>query len=129
MKKVFPILFFVCILYSCGGNSDKNNTTNTDSTKTTTTQAADPEAAKGLELITKSDCFGCHKLTETSIGPAYALIAAKYKTITPENMDSMVTQINKGGAGRWGTVPMTPHPQIPREDAEAMVHYIMSIKQ
>jgi cytochrome c len=128
MKKVMAILSFAFLLNSCGGNSDKTSSTGTDTTKTTAAPATDPEAAKGLELITKSDCFGCHKLTEQSIGPAYAAIATKYKTITPENMDSMVTQINKGGFGRWGTVPMTPHPQVSREDAEAMVHYIMSIK-
>ncbi len=130
MKKVLIILSFAFMLNSCGGNSDKNNTTTNavDSTKTTATETKDPEATKGLGLISKSDCFGCHKLTETSIGPAYAAIAAKYKTITPENMDSMVLQINKGGFGRWGTVPMTPHPGISREDAESMVHYIMSIK-
>ena len=128
MKKLLAIFSFVFILTACGNNSDSKEKSTTDST-TAKTEIKDPEASKGLGLITKSDCFGCHKLTETSIGPAYALIAAKYKTITPENMDSMVTQINKGGFGRWGTVPMTPHPQISKEDAESMVHYIMSIKQ
>ncbi len=44
-------------------------------------------------------------------------------------MDSMVVQIIKGGFGRWGTVPMTAHPSISKEDAQSMVHYIMSIKQ
>ncbi len=120
----FSFMFFI----SCGNNNDtkEKSTTNSENTKT---EATDPEVAKGLELITKSDCFGCHKLTETSIGPAYSLIAAKYKTITPENRDSMVVQIKKGGFGRWGTVPMTAHPAISKEDAESMVHYIMSIKQ
>ena len=127
MKKLLVIFCFAFTVSSCGGNSDKKESTTTETTPAKT-EEKDPEVAKGLELISKSDCFGCHKLTETSIGPAYAAIAAKYKTITPENMDSMVTQINKGGFGRWGTVPMTPHPQVSREDAESMVHYIMSIK-
>lgn len=118
------VLFFT----SCGNNSDTKEKSSTDSSATTT-EVKDPEAAKGLELITKSDCFTCHKLTESSIGPSYAAVATKYKTITPENMDSMVTQINKGGSGRWGTVPMTAHPLISKEDAQSMVHYIMSIKQ
>ena len=121
---ISSFLFFI----SCGNNGDSKEKSTTNS-ETTKTEATDPEAAKGLELVTKSDCFGCHKLTETSIGPAYALIAAKYKKITPENMDSMVVQINKGGFGRWGNVPMTAHPGISKEDAQSMVHYIMSIKQ
>ena len=127
MKKLLIIFSFAFIFTGCGGNSDTKDKSASDSA-TTTTEVKDPKVAKGLELVAKSDCFGCHKLTESSIGPAYAAIATKYKTITPENMDSMVTQIIKGGAGRWGTVPMTAHPNMSKEDAEAMVHYIMSIK-
>ena len=43
-------------------------------------------------------------------------------------MDSIVTQIMKGGKGKWGNVPMMPHPAITKEDAQLMAHYIMSIK-
>lgn len=128
MKKVIIIFSLVLTITSCGNNSDTKEKSSADTTAAKQ-ETKDPEAAKGLTLINQSDCFGCHKLTESSIGPAYAAIAAKYKTITPQNMDSMVTQINNGGSGRWGTVPMTPHPQISRQDAESMVHYIMSIKQ
>ena len=124
MKK-FIVFSFVLFFISCGNNSEKEKPAS-DPAKT---EVKDPEAAKGLELITRSDCFTCHKLTETSIGPSYAAVAAKYKTINEANMDSMVTQINKGGKGRWGIVMMTPHPAISKEDAQSMVHYIMSIKQ
>jgi len=126
MKKliiIFSILFFI----GCTNSSETKDKSATDSS-TTKTDVKDPEAAKGLELITKSDCFTCHKLTETSIGPPYAAVAAKYKVINDITMDSMVTQIIKGGKGRWGNVPMTPHPSMPKQDAQSMVHYIMSIK-
>ncbi len=126
MKKLIifsAILFFI----SCGNNSETKEKSTTDST-TGKTEATDPDASKGLELISKSDCFTCHKLTETSIGPAYALIAEKYKTLDQPAMDSIVNQIINGGAGKWGTVPMAPHPNISKEDAQLMAHYIMSIK-
>ena len=110
---------------SCDNNADTKQST----AETKPVETKNVNAEKGLELITKSDCFTCHKLTESSIGPAYALIADKYKTLNEAAMDSMVTQIIKGGAGRWGTVPMTPHPDVSKEDAEMMVHYIMSIKK
>ena len=125
MKK-FIVFSAVLFFISCGNNSETKEKSASDSAKT---EVKDPEVAKGLELITKSDCFTCHKLTEASVGPSYAAVAAKYKTIDEANMDSMVTQINKGGKGRWGNVPMTAHPAISKEDAQSMVHYIMSIKQ
>lgn len=124
MKKVFVFISILFII-SCDNNADTKQST----AETKPVETKNVNAEKGLELITKSDCFTCHKLTESSIGPAYALIADKYKTLNEAAMDSMVTQIIKGGAGRWGTVPMTPHPDMSKEDAEMMVHYIMSIKK
>jgi cytochrome c len=124
MKKVFVFISILFIM-SCDNNADTKQST----AETKPVETKNVNAEKGLELITKSDCFTCHKLTESSIGPAYALIADKYKTLNEAAMDSMVTQIIKGGAGRWGTVPMTPHPDMSKEDAEMMVHYIMSIKK
>ena len=133
MKKI--IIFSLILFFaSCGNNSDTKEKSATDSVTTApdsankATEVKDPLAAQGLELVTKSDCFSCHKLTEASIGPAYSAIAAKYKTLNESNMDSMVTQIIKGGAGRWGNIPMLPHPSMSKEDAQIIVHYIMSIK-
>jgi len=122
----YLVMIIALFMMSCGGNNSDSKTTTGQDKKT---EVTDPEAAKGLELVSKSDCFTCHKLSETNIGPPYAAIAEKYKSITPQTMDSMVAQIQNGGYGRWGAVPMTPHPQISRPDAEAMVHYIMSIKK
>ncbi len=130
MKKI-PIIFS-CFLFlmSCGGDESKTTT----ETQADTTAAApaepvpEPEIARGLDLVAKSDCFTCHKLTEKAIGPAYADIAAKYMG-NQTAIDSLPGKIIKGGAGIWGTVPMTPHPTIPQEDAKAMVTYVMSIKK
>ena len=127
MKKfiIFPAALFYI---SCGSNSDSGNKSTTDSTHISA-EVKDPEATKGLDLITKSDCFTCHKLTEASIGPPYSAVAKKYKIINETTMDSMVTQIIKGGHGKWGNIPMLPHPSISNADAQSMVHYIMSIKE
>ncbi len=63
-----------------------------------------------------------------AIGPSYAEVAAKY-TGNQIAIDSLPGKIIKGGAGVWGTIPMTPHPTISAEDAKAMVTYVMSIKK
>ena len=130
MKKT--LLIFSCYLFliSCGGDESKTTTeTQTDTTAAAPAEPApDPEIARGLDLVAKSDCFTCHKLTEKAIGPAYADIAAKYMG-NQTAIDSLPAKIIKGGSGIWGTVPMTPHPTVSQEDAKAMATYVMSIKR
>lgn len=131
MKKIAIIFASSFILYSCNSSSTETKEGDAKSADTTATAPAaetkDPEVEKGLGLVAKSDCLTCHKLTETFVGPAYSAIAAKYKG-QDNIIDSLAQKVIKGGAGIWGTVPMTPHPQISEEDAKAMVHYVMSIK-
>lgn len=82
---------------------------------------------KGEMLISKSDCFACHKLQEKLLGPSYKDVAAKYPK-TRANIDYLATKIKNGGSGVWGAVPMSPHPALSDDDAKAMVHYVLSIK-
>ncbi len=127
MKKSILILSSVLFFISCGNNTD-TKVTPTD-TVATVKEVKDPEVQKGLDFIAKSDCFTCHKLTETAIGPSYAAVAAKYSTMDMQAAkDSIVHQIQNGGQGKWGTVPMQPHPLITKEEANSMAVYIMSIK-
>lgn len=81
---------------------------------------------EGAALIEGSDCKTCHNEGKKTIGPAYIDVAKKYD-FTRSNVALMVEKIIKGGSGVWGSVPMTPHPDLGKEDAEKMVHYIMSL--
>lgn len=133
MKKGLIIFASLVIITSCNSSSTDNKEAGTKATDTAAaatapaTETKDPEAVKGLELVGKSDCFTCHKLSEASVGPAYALVAAKYKD-KPGIIDTLAGKVIKGGSGNWGAVPMTPHPMLSKEDAKMMVHYVMSIK-
>lgn len=129
MKKALAVIAGLAFLVACGGGNTENK--QTEETPATTTEtaapASSPEAERGMELIAKSDCLTCHKVAEANIGPAYEAVAAKY----PDNdavVDSLSQKIIKGGAGNWGTVPMTPHPDMPVDDAKAMVRYVLSLK-
>lgn len=82
---------------------------------------------KGEILISKSDCFACHKPNEKLLGPSYQEVAGKYKN-TKENIDMLVNKIKVGGSGVWGAIPMSPHPAISDDDARSMVLYILSLK-
>ncbi len=135
MKKLFIILSFsgFSLFISCGGGNDKNAETESrkDEAKEVAkeeTPAENPDYDKGLELVGKSDCLTCHKVNEASTGPAYSAVAAKY----PNNaavIDSLSNKVIKGGAGNWGVVPMTPHPNLSKEDAVAMVKYVLALKK
>ncbi len=105
----------------------------------TTTEATPPPAPtrkngltqedydKGLALVVKSDCLNCHKVSEKFIGPPYAQVADRY-TANPDTINMLATKIIKGGVGRWGQIPMTPHPTLSKEDAVQMVKYVLSIE-
>ena len=40
----------------------------------------------------------------------------------------LADKVMKGGQGVWGEIPMAGHPNLSKEDAEAMVEYILTIK-
>ncbi|SFO55538.1 cytochrome c [Algoriphagus ornithinivorans] len=80
----------------------------------------------GKNLIEGSDCKSCHQYKETSIGPSYEAVAAKYPN-SPENTNYLVGKIINGGAGVWGEHAMSAHPQLSEADAKRMVDFILSM--
>jgi len=125
MKKTLIILSFSWIVISCGNNNDAKKEPSPE-TKTET-PAVDPDIEKGGDLVAKSDCLTCHRVAEKLVGPPYQSVAQRYQA-TPEVIDTLSDKIIKGGAGRWGAVPMTPHAQLSKEDAKTMVKYVLSLK-
>jgi cytochrome c len=158
MKKVLLVFAVSAALYACGGGSSEsstpvsNNEANTNSqiggeAATTAPATADTAAAApapapaaeapaaaatsgkdGKALIEASDCRTCHQDAVKVIGPAYADVAKKYPN-TPANVKMLAGKVIAGGKGVWGEIPMTPHPNVSQEDAEAMVSYILSMKK
>lgn len=86
------------------------------------------EKSLGRILIAKSDCYSCHKINQKLVGPAYSDVAKRYKNQAAA-VNSLVNKILKGGAGNWGQVPMTPHPQLSKKDAAKMVQFILSLRK
>jgi cytochrome c len=60
-------------------------------------------------------------------GPSYRDIATKYAGAPNDVITALANTIIKGGSGNWGNVPMTPHPSLSQDDAEAMVRYILEL--
>ncbi|MBO0952853.1 PA14 domain-containing protein [Fibrella forsythiae] len=78
------------------------------------------------DLFAKSDCNTCHNRDVKTVGPAYMAIAERYDN-TAKSKEALITKIIKGGAGNWGQIPMTPHPDLKREDAATLVSYILDL--
>jgi cytochrome c len=131
MKQSLVILLSAFLL-SCGGEGEKTKedekkddaAANSPALPAGITQA---DYDKGLNLVATSDCLTCHDINKKITGPTYAEIAKKYEP-TKENITLLAGKIITGGSGVWGTVPMTPHDGLPQEDAEAMVKYVLSLK-
>ena len=130
MKKVLGTMAAVILLAACGGSGEKKTEETAAAPAATASNdlSSNPDYTKGLALVAGSDCLTCHKTSEKNIGPAYKEVAAKYEN-TEENVKMLAEKVIKGGSGVWGAVPMTPHPQISQEDAEAMIKYIMLLKK
>jgi cytochrome c len=128
MKKLLVILSCSCIIISCGGGNDaKEEKKEQVQESKEEAPVEDPAIAQGLDLVAKSDCFTCHAVSEKKTGPAYQDVAQRYPA-TPEVIDTLAGKIISGGSGRWGSIPMTPHPQLSKEDATTMVKYVLSLK-
>jgi len=127
MKKMFVMLVFAFFVFACNSDGDKKVEEKIDSLKTETPAPPVQNNERGLELVAQSDCTTCHKINEKNIGPAYADVAKKYEA-TEANIDSLASKVINGGQGVWGSVPMTPHPDVSREDAREMIKYVLSLK-
>ncbi len=131
MKKYYVAIAFLAFIGACSSN---NSTENKDAKATAPATppvselSSNPDYQKGLELVAKSDCLTCHKISEKLTGPAYKDVAAKYEN-TDANVAMLATKIIKGGQGNWGPIPMTPHAQLSEADAKQMVKYILLLKK
>jgi cytochrome c len=125
MKKTFLILSLAAFCFSCSNNQSSSG--EKDSGTKATAVEDNPDYEKGLKLVAGSDCFGCHKINEPSVGPMYSLIGGKYEN-TEANVNLLAEKIQKGGSGNWGQVPMAAHTNLSKEDAIAMAKYILLLK-
>ncbi|MCC7244057.1 MAG: DUF1080 domain-containing protein [Saprospiraceae bacterium] len=82
----------------------------------------------GEKLMSKSDCRTCHNPEVQTVGPGYAQIAQRYKN-TPENLEILSQKVIAGGSGVWGQAAMSAHPQLSKDDAKAMVSYVLSLDE
>jgi cytochrome c len=129
MKQKLFFIFIIAALAACGGG-DSGNKKESDKKETPATGNSDnPDYKAGLALVSKSDCLTCHKIDEKLTGPPYRDVAKKYAGMPDTIITHLANKIRSGGTGVWGEIMMVPHPAISQADAEAMVKYILLLKQ
>ncbi len=127
MKKILMTMIVPLSLIACNSGSTEKKEAPAAPAAETKPEAPNPYKEAALALIAKSDCLTCHKINETSTGPAYKDVAKKYEA-TDENVAMLAEKVIKGGKGNWGEVPMLAHPTLSKEDASTIVKYILSLR-
>jgi len=128
MKKLFllPVLFLVM---ACGGGSSSKTEEPKKEEAKSDDLSKNPDYQKGLELVSKNDCFTCHQIDDKLNGPPYREVANKYAGMPDTIVTHLAHKVISGGSGVWGEIMMTPHPALSEADAEAIVKYIMLLKK
>ena len=75
-------------------------------------------------LAEKQGCLGCHAAETKLVGPAYREVAAKYAGDAGA-VAALTQSIRKGGAGKWGDMPMPPQQQVSEGDAKKLARWIL----
>ncbi|MBA2498819.1 MAG: cytochrome c class I [Chitinophagaceae bacterium] len=132
MKKTYSLLIMVALfIAACNSGEEKSETseTTTDAAASSTEDlSSNPVYQAGLAIEVTQDCATCHKVDTKIIGPSYREIANKYGSQPDTVINYLANKIITGGSGVWGPDVMTPHASLPQADAEALVRYILLLK-
>ncbi len=134
MKKVFVFIALASIasftMTSCGSKKEEAKTETTEDASEDLAEpkkeSADDMITQGQALVDGSDCKTCHHPVNKIIGPSHTDVAKKYD-FTQANVTLLAGKIISGGSGVWGEIPMSPHGDITKADAEKMAMYVLSL--
>lgn len=135
MKKVFVFIaiasFATFTITSCGSKKEEAKTEATEEDDSEALaepkkESTDDLIAQGQALVDGSDCKTCHHSTNKIIGPSHTDVAKKYE-FTKANVELLAGKIISGGSGVWGQIPMSPHGDLSKADAEKMAMYVLSL--
>ncbi len=88
--------------------------------------AADADAAKAV--MRQHQCFTCHAVAATKIGPSFEAIATKFAGQSGE-MQTLEKAIQHGEKGTFGATPMPANPTVSDDDAKLIAGWISSLKK
>ena len=75
-------------------------------------------------LMNANGCMACHAIATNVVGPAFKDVAARYAK-QPDALAKVAHNIQAGGAGKWGPIPMPPFSSLSEAEAQALAHYVL----
>jgi cytochrome c len=82
-------------------------------------------AAASADLARSKNCMACHAVDRKLVGPSYRDIAARY---TAKDTAQLIMSIQRGGAGKWGPIPMPAQPNVSADEAKILADWILKQK-
>ncbi|MDH5219564.1 MAG: c-type cytochrome [Gammaproteobacteria bacterium] len=119
MNKI-TVLLFLLLLVACGNREDRDTITQRH------------ESADILTIAHMNGCINCHNLGASIVGPAWILVAERYRD-APDAKQYLIQKIRDGGSGNWnditGGAEMPAHGnRVSAEHLDRLVTYILSIE-
>jgi len=116
-------IFFIIIIISLASACDVGDSMREASKKNPTSHAR--------VIAADSGCMGCHAVSVTVVGPAWKLVAKKYKN-EPGAKAFLIEKIKKGGKGNWdqmtgGKIMPAHEDRMSDEDISKLVDYILAL--
>lgn len=83
--------------------------------------------AEAMALAKKKNCFACHALEKKVVGPAWRMVAEKYRGDAGAQA-TLEIKVRKGGKGVWGSVAMPPQSALSEEELKGLVQFVLQLK-
>jgi cytochrome c len=77
------------------------------------------------ELARSKACLACHAVDKKLVGPAYQDVAKKYAGQADAEA-RLIDSIKKGGAGKWGPVPMPAQSGLSDAEAKTLAVWVLA---
>jgi cytochrome c len=82
-------------------------------------------AHASADLAKSKNCMACHAVDRKLVGPSFKDVASRY---TQKDVAQLAASIRKGGAGKWGPIPMPANPQVSEAEATALAAWVLKQK-
>lgn len=85
-------------------------------------------AMASADLAKSKGCMACHAVDRKLVGPAFRDVAKKYSAVAGDTASALAVSIRKGGAGKWGPIPMPAQSQLSESQARELAQWILNQK-